>query len=274
MRCLAIDETGSPRAGQGRRPSWRGNTPVRRARSTNCQIGVSSPPMLRDLAAMRSSTARVSSEGLDRRSRSPQSRVRTPRRRLCNQTQACDENDRTRDSCGCPVQVGCRRYGLRCWRHRTAATSGRQRLCTRRQQRSCTFIPGASVDRSPARPPTSPGPDVRPTGNACPQEPEPKDRGCMIGAISNWPISMPGSSTAPMTVSWTRGLLIRRRIADGDLAFFTTWCPAGTTIETLVAVEGHRWAIEDEVPMPPRTSSGSITTRADPGMAGIATFPW
>ena len=26
---------------------------------------------------------------------------------------------------------------------------------------------------------------------------------------------------------WTRGLLIRRNIADGDLAFFTTWCPAG-----------------------------------------------
>src|ERR1700693_6230532 len=44
---------------------------------------------------------------------------------------------------------------------------------------------------------------------------------------------------------WTRGLLIRRRIADDDLAFFTTWCPAGTTIETLVAVEGRRWAIED-----------------------------
>jgi SRSO17 transposase len=44
---------------------------------------------------------------------------------------------------------------------------------------------------------------------------------------------------------WTRGLLIRRRIADDDLAFFTTWCPAGTSIETLVAVEGHRWAIED-----------------------------
>jgi SRSO17 transposase len=44
---------------------------------------------------------------------------------------------------------------------------------------------------------------------------------------------------------WTRGLLIRRRIADGDLAFFTTWCPAATSIETLVGVEGHRWAIED-----------------------------
>src|SRR3954470_22645072 len=45
--------------------------------------------------------------------------------------------------------------------------------------------------------------------------------------------------------TWTRGLLIRRSIADNDLAYFTTWCPAGTSMETLVAVEGRRWAIED-----------------------------
>src|SRR5690242_18561793 len=44
---------------------------------------------------------------------------------------------------------------------------------------------------------------------------------------------------------WTRGLLIRRNIADGALAFFATWCPAGTAMEILVAVEGRRWAIED-----------------------------
>jgi SRSO17 transposase len=44
---------------------------------------------------------------------------------------------------------------------------------------------------------------------------------------------------------WTRGLLVRRNIADGDLAFFSTWCPKGTPLEKLVAVEGHRWAIED-----------------------------
>lgn len=44
---------------------------------------------------------------------------------------------------------------------------------------------------------------------------------------------------------WTRGLPIRRNIADGDLAFFTTWCPAGTALQTLVSAEGHRWAIED-----------------------------
>ncbi len=45
--------------------------------------------------------------------------------------------------------------------------------------------------------------------------------------------------------TWTRGLLIRRNLADGACAFFTTWCPAGTGIETLVRVEGQRWAIED-----------------------------
>ena len=44
---------------------------------------------------------------------------------------------------------------------------------------------------------------------------------------------------------WTRGLLIRRHVADGEIASFTTWCPAGTPIEALVAVEGRRWAIED-----------------------------
>jgi len=44
---------------------------------------------------------------------------------------------------------------------------------------------------------------------------------------------------------WTRGLLIRRKIVGGDLAFFTTWAPSGTRIETLAKIEGHRWAIED-----------------------------
>ncbi len=44
---------------------------------------------------------------------------------------------------------------------------------------------------------------------------------------------------------WARGLLIRRNIAEGDLAYFITWCPAGTSIASLANVEGHRWAIED-----------------------------
>ena len=39
--------------------------------------------------------------------------------------------------------------------------------------------------------------------------------------------------------------MIRRYLADRELAFFTTWCPARTPMETLVRIEGHRWAIED-----------------------------
>jgi len=45
--------------------------------------------------------------------------------------------------------------------------------------------------------------------------------------------------------TWTRGMLVRRNIADGDLAFFSTWCPKRTPMQKLVLVEGHRWAIED-----------------------------
>src|ERR687894_3000471 len=50
---------------------------------------------------------------------------------------------------------------------------------------------------------------------------------------------------AGATGVWTRGLLIRRGLADGECAYVRTWCPAGTTMENLVAVEGRRWAVED-----------------------------
>jgi len=54
-----------------------------------------------------------------------------------------------------------------------------------------------------------------------------------------------GEYNSTITGEWTRGLLIRRNIADSDLAFFSTWCPKGTSIKKLVSIEGHRWAIED-----------------------------
>lgn len=50
---------------------------------------------------------------------------------------------------------------------------------------------------------------------------------------------------APTPGTWTRGLLIRRSLADGEHAYFTTWCPTGTTIEALVRVEGTRWRVEE-----------------------------
>lgn len=43
---------------------------------------------------------------------------------------------------------------------------------------------------------------------------------------------------------WTRSLLIRRNIADGDLAYFTTWCPAGTP-RSASRVTAGRLRIED-----------------------------
>jgi SRSO17 transposase len=54
-----------------------------------------------------------------------------------------------------------------------------------------------------------------------------------------------GEYSEALSGQWTRGLLIRRNIADGDLTFFSTWCPKGTSMKKLVSIEGHRWAIED-----------------------------
>ena len=54
-----------------------------------------------------------------------------------------------------------------------------------------------------------------------------------------------GEYNSALTGKWTRGLLVRRNMADSDLAFFSTWCPKGTPMEKLVLVEGSRWAIED-----------------------------
>jgi len=54
-----------------------------------------------------------------------------------------------------------------------------------------------------------------------------------------------GEYNSMLKGKWTRGMLVRRNIGDGDLAFFSTWCPKGTSVAKLVSVEGHRWAIED-----------------------------
>ena len=70
---------------------------------------------------------------------------------------------------------------------------------------------------------------------------------------------------------WTRGLLIRRGLSDGKMAFFTTWCPKGTPMAVLVEVEGRRWAIEDAFETA-KTELGLDHNEA--GMAGIAMSRW
>lgn len=54
-----------------------------------------------------------------------------------------------------------------------------------------------------------------------------------------------GGYGSTLAGEWTRGLLIRRNIADGDLAVFSTWRPKRTPMQKLVLAEGQRWAIED-----------------------------
>jgi SRSO17 transposase len=54
-----------------------------------------------------------------------------------------------------------------------------------------------------------------------------------------------GQYHSALSGKWTRGLLIHRNLADGTLAFCSTWCPKGTPMAKLVSVAGHRWAIED-----------------------------
>ena len=75
-------------------------------------------------------------------------------------------------------------------------------------------------------------------------------RGTKGERVHNWTYFEPADLEADAYVdgairTWTRGLLIHRHVASDDLAFFTTWCSVGTTSETLVGVEGHRWAIKD-----------------------------
>jgi hypothetical protein len=68
-------------------------------------------------------------------------------------------------------------------------------------------------------------------------------------------------------------LLIRRNIADGDTSYFTTWCPLGTSIETLIRIEATDGRSRT-ASKPPRMNWGSTTTKPVRGMAGIVMSRW
>jgi SRSO17 transposase len=187
----------------------------------------------------------VSSETIDRRSGSAESRLCASRCRLCNQTKACNENARARH-CRASVPfrwvAGDTVYGVgdieqQLRRAAKGFVLGVRSAHVFRSWGKRRSVAGKAEDIAWAQP------------------------------VSGWKRLSAGTGTKGSRLHdwcyleladleteasndtneglWTRGLLVRRHIADGDLAFFTTWCPAGTSLETLVAVEGHRWAIED-----------------------------
>jgi len=173
---------------------------------------------------MPSSIARCIFQRNGRRSRSSGSHIRACRHGLCDQTKARDENDRPRDSRGCAIQVGRCRYGLTV-SETSNSNSARQAkaMCSGSIALTCSD-PGASGDQSLAPPRKSRRRGVHPTGNACRQGKAPKGPRLHDWCYLELADLDAGQFNKANEGLWTRGLLIRRRIADGDLAFFTTWC--------------------------------------------------
>ncbi len=79
---------------------------------------------------------------------------------------------------------------------------------------------------------------------------------------------------AAPAAGFEQALLIRRSLAAPDdakkLAYYLTFAPLGTLVETLVAVAGRRWAIEESLEAA-KGKWGSTTTRCATTTAGIAT---
>ena len=68
-------------------------------------------------------------------------------------------------------------------------------------------------------------------------------KGPRIYSWARAPVRLPGEPDEPPKAGW---LLIRRSLADpSDCAYYLCSAPAGTTLATVVAVAGTRWAIEE-----------------------------
>jgi SRSO17 transposase len=73
---------------------------------------------------------------------------------------------------------------------------------------------------------------------------------------------------------WTRGLLIRRSLNDEDLAFVSTWCPAGTRrLRRSLPLRGGAGRLRTPSRLP-RSSLGSPTTKPAPGTVGTGMSRW
>ncbi|MDP9143832.1 MAG: IS701 family transposase, partial [Actinomycetota bacterium] len=63
--------------------------------------------------------------------------------------------------------------------------------------------------------------------------------------LYDWTRVALAAPAAPAAADFTRWLLVRRRRPDGELAFYTCFAPASTSLVGLVRVAGVRWAIEE-----------------------------
>src|SRR5215210_1681400 len=187
----------------------------------------------------------LSAKSLDRRSGANDSRARARGHPLRDQATPGARHGRAGDRGGRAVCLGHGRQRLRRGRDRAGAAAGRQGLCSRRHGPALILVLGseAEVSGTAEEIATALGEEdwIRLSAGAGPKGPRLYDWAYLELA------SLKADALDPTLDQslWTRGLLVRRSLSDGSLAYFTTWCPAGTPIQELVAVEGRRWAIED-----------------------------
>ena len=240
---LVIDETGFLKQGKASCGVGRQYTGSA-GKITNCQIGVFAAYVSRHGHALIDRALYLPKAWTDDPARLAAAHV-PPEVGFATKPRLAAPHGRARDRGRGAVPLGGGRQRLRGGRDRDGAAPGGQGLRARGQRHAASSPPGSASRWWPAPPRRSPRISTPPPGSACPRAKARRGRASTTGPTSNWPTSTRTSTGAGAIGLWTRGLLIRRSLADGECAYFTTWCPAGTTIEALVAVEGQRWAIED-----------------------------
>jgi len=170
---LVIDETGFLKQGNAS-CGVAGNTPVRQARYELPRSASSRPTFPSWPCVHRSPRCIFQRNGPT--IQIVASHIRACGTGLCDQTKACDENDRTRDSRGVPSQVGSCRYGLRVGDIEQQLRQAAKAMCSGSAALMCSD-PGASGDQVSAPPRTSLS-TRRPFRLETPvrRGPEPKDR--------------------------------------------------------------------------------------------------
>ena len=192
---LVIDETGFLKQGKascGVARQYTGSA----GKITNCQIGVFTTYVSRHGHAFIDRALYLPREWTDDRGRMKAAHV-PDGVRICNETPDRAQNDRACDHRQGAFCFCC--GGQRVWRgrYRDHAAQGWQRLCSGCciQSRVPFLEQEAAGLEEPLRRLLKVSP--RTPGGACRRAKEPKVRGCTIGPISNWPISMPANTATP-----------------------------------------------------------------------------
>ena len=215
--------------------------------------------------------------GLGRRSGASGVGARAARDRLRDQAAARRPHDRARGRGRGAVRLGGGRQRRSLPRAGAAGPGGRGRDrdgaapggqgLRARGRRHQPSTPGSASRRSPAPPRRSREASIPPPGGASRPARGRRARGSTTG---------PAGAGRPrgaeyddrLAGPWTRGLPVRRSLADGELAFFSTWCPAGTAVDD--PGQGRGAALGDRGRLRDRRDRARAGPQRDPELARLA----